>query len=127
MLRLPCLESCELRRRALALLQAASDTDRLTCHPRRIIGGKKDGNTRDVIRLAEPTERRIRGELLANRILKAFDLLEARRAGDAGKNGVDADLAGTKLAGSNFGDGIHRSFGSRVDGRCWSRIRAYPS
>ena len=70
----------------------ARDVERLARDPRRIVRGEIDDCGCDVARLADPTERRLRLDLLAEVALGDARRVDALRLHHAGVDRVDADL-----------------------------------
>ena len=87
----------------IRLPRAAGDIERFAGDPRRIVRGEEDGGRGDVVRLADPAERRLCSICLRKSLSAMPGGVDALGLDHAGVDRVDADLARPQLLGERLG------------------------
>src|SRR5439155_20176152 len=85
------------RSHCASLTLAAGKNERLACHPTGVVGCKKHSRTRDVLRLGDAAERRLRLDLPAEVALVVAGGAEPFCFDHTGIERIDANFPGSEL------------------------------
>src|SRR5438309_4599493 len=105
--------------------QASRDVEYFSGDPSAIRRRQKSRDRRNVLRLAETAERRLRNHLLLKVAARESQRVKAFSLDSTWIDRVHANLLWPKFLGQHPGNGTHRTFGRRVNYARRRRRRSY--